>query len=506
MFAEINESSKHNSSVALVRAPDWGPSAEYVNCARAYSLQELRGYVVVLDFWTSSCINCLHTASVLQKLEVIFQNEPVVFIGIHSGKFPFEKSTENIREAIQRMGVRHPVINDSDLRIWQEYAIRAWPSLVVIRPDGKIAFQEMGEPDAKLLEVQIQRELDTAEKQGLLSTGTFYHLGKLAPNESYLSSPQNLSIWPGAIPSLSDAPYHLVISDTAHHRLLIARPNGQTILTIGSGKPELADGSFEDCAFSSPQGTCPHRESLLVADAGNHAIRQIDFLTAQVKTLAGTGQLAQTRFTGLHPAFTTALRSPWSVQSTGEDVFIALAGSHQIGLLQPEKNLLEFFAGTGEEGLVDGALDTSLWAQPSALVWDDVNALVYIVDSESSSVRRLNPISGLVDTLVGSGLFSFGDHDAEWAHALLQHPMGLAYQSGFIYIADTYNGKIKRLNLLLETCETVLDNLHSPQAIAFSPDGRLWIVETGANRIVSWSGATTPSQDTAPIPLAFPPG
>jgi thiol-disulfide isomerase/thioredoxin len=120
---------------ALVRAPEFPAGMQWLNTATPLRLADLRGKIVLLDFWTYCCINCMHIIPELTALERKYPNELVV-IGVHSAKFHNEGDSENIRQAILRYEIQHPVVNDRDFRIWRSYAVRAWPTLMVIKPSS----------------------------------------------------------------------------------------------------------------------------------------------------------------------------------------------------------------------------------------------------------------------------------------------------------------------------------------------------------------------------------
>ena len=120
-----------------VRAPELEGGRGWLNTDRPLSIAGLRGKVVLLDFWTYGCVNCMHVIPDLRALEEKYSRQLVV-IGVHSAKFENERDTENIRHIVLRYGLEHPVVNDADFRIWRAYTVRAWPTLVLIDADGYI--------------------------------------------------------------------------------------------------------------------------------------------------------------------------------------------------------------------------------------------------------------------------------------------------------------------------------------------------------------------------------
>src|SRR5579859_4163026 len=133
-----------DSPQGRVAAPEFPTGLQWLNTDRPLTLKELRGKVVVIDFWTYCCINCMHIIPDLKKLEAKYRKELVV-IGVHSAKFTNEKDTENIRQAIRRYEIEHPVINDKDLAVWNLYGANSWPTVLLIDPDGNVVGGKGGE-------------------------------------------------------------------------------------------------------------------------------------------------------------------------------------------------------------------------------------------------------------------------------------------------------------------------------------------------------------------------
>ncbi len=475
----------------IVRAPELDGGLAWFNVARPLTMRELRGHVVVLDFWTYCCVNCMHVQPVLRALEDRHERDPVVVIGVHSGKFSAEQDPAHIREAIGRYDVRHAVVVDDSMAIWGRYAIRSWPTIVVVRPDGTIAAVAPGEPKLEVLDAFVERELDLGKKSGILAPGRLSVPTTLRPGPERPVQPLS---YPGKVSVLPDG--RLAISDSGHHRVLVTSPEGDVELTIGSGLRGLVDGPAAEAAFDDPQGTCFHDGALYVADTRNHAIRRVDLATFAVTTVAGTGKLGAAPITARTPGRAAALRSPWDLASVGSVVYVAMAGSHQIFRLHPDSGDVEPWAGTGVEALIDGRVETSAWAQPSGLSARE--GTLYVADSETSAVRAIDLAAGVVRTLVGEGLFDFGDTDGDDGEALLQHGLGVAAIPGGVLVADTYNGKIRRITEGPDGVEvrTVLGGLSEPGSIAVAPDGAWIIADTNAHRVLRVTEG-----ETRPLPI-----
>jgi thiol-disulfide isomerase/thioredoxin len=421
---------------ARVRAPELSGGRGWLNTDKPLSLSALKGKVVLLDFWTYGCINCMHIIPDLKKLEKKYPNELVV-IGVHSAKFENEKDTENIRRIVLRYEIEHPVVNDADFAIWKAYAVDAWPTRYLIDPAGYIIGRLSGEGGYDALDKVIGDTIAEFRKRGELNEAPL----KLVLERAKIG---DLPLaFPGKV--LADAKSdRLFIADSDHNRVVVAKLDGTLIETIGTGAHGADDGSFDRATFFRPQGMVLDGETLYVADTENHLIRQIDLKVKTVKTIAGTGQQSH-EYGESGAARSIALNSPWDLQLVGRTLYIAMAGPHQIWQLELDKQQVSTFAGSGREARLDGTRDESAFAQPSALAAD--GQTLYVSDAEANIIRAidLRP-NGRVRTLVGGNLFDFGDEDGTGDDVRLQHPLGLARWNGSLLIADTYNHRIKLLD------------------------------------------------------------
>jgi sugar lactone lactonase YvrE len=419
-------------------APEFAADLEWLNTDGPLSLKGLKGKVVLLDFWTYCCINCMHIIPDLKKLEAKYPKELVV-IGVHSAKFDNEKQTRNIRQAILRYEIEHPVINDKDFAVWRSFGAKSWPTLVLINPNGRIIGYHSGEGIFALFDQVIGetvRHFD--EKKQIDRTALSLKLERS-------KGPRSLFSYPGKIAGDGKSK-RLFFSDSNHNRLIVATLDGAILDVIGDGEIGLRDGGFATAQFFRPQGVCfdPEKNVLYVADTENHAIRRVDLNTKAVETLAGTGSQAR-RPNQEGTGRTVDLNSPWDVLLNGDTLYIAMAGPHQLWSLNLKSLEAKVHAGSGRENLTDGELKSAALAQPSGLTTD--GRRIYVADSEVSAVRAADfTVDGRVETLIGEGLFKFGDVDGKYPEARLQHCIGVAWHEGFLYVADTYNHKIKRLD------------------------------------------------------------
>jgi len=463
----------------------------WLNTSGDITLKDLRGKIVIMDFWTYCCINCMHVLPDLKYLEKKYRNELVV-IGVHSAKFENEKQTENIRRAIQRYEIEHPVVNDSNMIIWRKLGISSWPSLLVVDADGYACLLTTGEGNRAYLDDLIGKLVAYHKAKGTLDTTPIrFDLERKKLKDRPLR-------FPGKV--LAD-PAHdrLFIADTGHNRIVISTTGGKLLDVIGSGAIGRADGEYTQAAFDHPQGMALVGETLYVADTENHLIRTVDLTRKTVSTLAGTGAQSRRRTIG-GPLKQTALNSPWAIVPAEGALYIAMAGFHQIWRHKLGTETIGVYAGTGREDIIDGPLADGALAQPSGLVTDGRS--LFCADSEGSAIRRipLDPagemttVAGTSDLPRGRSLFEFGDVDAVGEKARFQHPLGVAYGKGSLYVADSYNHKIRQIDLKTRRVTTLLgdgkrgDRLKPPRfsepgGLSYA-GGRLYIADTNNHRIV----------------------
>jgi thiol-disulfide isomerase/thioredoxin len=462
-------------------APELKGGMGWLNTAGPVHLADLRGKIVLLDFWTFCCINCIHTLPDLAKLEKKYANQLVV-VGVHSAKFDNEKNSENIRKAILRYEIRHPVVNDANMTIWNNYGIMSWPTLVLIDPEGFVVGAGSGEGLYDALDKAIGNLIkEYREKKTLNEKPLRFELARLKEKGG---SPL---FFPGKILA-DETGRRLFIADSTHHRIVITNLDGQKIAVAGIGEPGKQDGPFDQAAFNDPQGMALEGDTLYVADRRNHLIRGLDLKKNTVRTVAGTGEHGANRMFG-GPALKTGLNSPWDLCFIGHRLFIAQAGFHQIWTLDLEKGILDPYAGTGAERIHDDILDRASFAQPSGLTTDGQN--LYVADSEVSAIRAISIGNGEVKTIVGKGLFDFGDKDGVGDQVRLQHALGVLFHESKLYVADTYNSKIKIIDPKDRSSKTFIGGqdgwlgprlLNEPGGLTYA-NGKLYVADTNGHRI-----------------------
>jgi DNA-binding beta-propeller fold protein YncE len=464
-------------------APELDGGVAWLNTAGPIKLKDLRGKIVVLDFWTFCCINCIHTLPDLAKLEKKYANELVV-IGVHSAKFDGEKDSDAIRKAILRYEISHPVVNDAHQVIWNAYDAHSWPTLVLIDPEGNLVAEGSGEGLYEALDIHIAKLVKEYRDKKLLDEKP--RKFELASFTETGSSPL---FFPGKVLA-DEAGKRLFISDSTHHRVVVTDLAGKKIAVAGDGQSGKDDGDFSKARFNDPQGLALDGETLYVADRKNNLIRALDLKGKTVTTVAGTGEQGDDR-ENEGPALKAALNSPWDLVLHDGKLFIAMAGFHQIWKFDPAKEVIGPYAGMGMENIRDGSLFSACFAQPSGLTTDGTT--LYVADSEVSGVRSL-PLDGKgkVKTIVGQGLFEFGDVDGVGDEVRLQHALGVVYHDGKLYVADTYNSKIKVIDPEKRSSTTLMGGepegwlatpvFSEPGGITYA-DGKLYVADTNAHRI-----------------------
>ncbi|MEE1773430.1 thioredoxin-like domain-containing protein [Streptomyces sp. JV185] len=462
---------------ARVRAPELIGKGGWLNTGdQQYTLADLRGRIVVLDFWTFCCVNCLHVLDELRELEEKHR-DTLVIIGVHSPKFVHEAEHQAVVDAVERYEVHHPVLDDPELATWKQYAVRAWPTLVVIDPEGYVVAQHAGEGHAHAIEKLVEElEAEHAAK-GTLRRGDGPYVAP-EPVATHLR-------FPGKALLLPDGGF--LVSDTTRHRLVELDRDGETVRRhVGTGDRGFADGGPDGARFSEPQGLAVLPDGrIAVADTVNHAIRALDLATGETTTLAGTGRQWWQGSPTSGPAREVALSSPWDVAWFAGRLWIAMAGVHQLWTYDPATETVEVAAGTTNEGLVDGPAAEAWFAQPSGLATSADGERLWVADPETSALRHVERDGDgfAVRTAVGTGLFDFGHRDGAAGQALFQHPLGVAaLPDGSVAVCDTYNHALRRYDPASGEVTTLATDLREPSD-AVLVDGDLVVVESARHRL-----------------------
>jgi DNA-binding beta-propeller fold protein YncE len=469
----VNEDT-NEAAQGPIRAPELDGATGWLNVSAPVSIDQLRGKVVILDFWTYGCINCMHVLRDLKTLETRFPDELVV-IGVHSPKFTNEKSSENLKRILVRYEIEHPVANDANHAIWKRYGAQAWPTRVIIDPAGNLVGTALGEGNLEGFVSAIRTVVRVFDERGEINR---------APLPLDLERRRHADrplLYPGKLVA-DAASQQLFIADSNHNRIVVCTLDGKLIETVGSGLQGDADGIFTQARFHRPQGLAFDGEVLYVADTENNQVRAVDFQARAVHTLSS-----------IDPKSGSA--SPWDLALRTGILVVAMAGPHQIWVIDLLHDQAFPYAGTGEEARRDGAIGEAAFAQPSGLAI--AGDALFVADAESNTIREVRlPPTNTVTTIAGGDLFDFGDRDGRGTDARFQHPLAVTVHEGRVFIADTYNHKIKVLDRSTGKVSTFAGSgtpgladgdgdraqFHEPGGLSIA-DGRIFVADTNNHAI-----------------------
>jgi sugar lactone lactonase YvrE len=442
--------------VARVRAPELVGQGGWIGATPDFGLTPLVGKVVVLHFWTASCVNCIRVLEELKPIESRFAAEAVI-VGVHSPKFPREHDHAAVERAVERLGIRHPVLDDPELVTWQQYNVKGWPTLVVIDPEGYVIGGISGEGTGTVVFSAVEHAVSEHEEKGTLNRGTV--TGLWGPRNPARVGTQSLA-FPAKV-AVSPDGRRLAVTDTDGDRVIVSDLQGR----VEQVYP----------LYTKPQGVRFDGDRLIVCDTGGDRVVAVD------------------RRTGDQTVLAEGIASPAdAIVLPDGDILVAEAGRHQLRRIPAAGGEASVVAGTGQENLLDGPTagdQPALLAQPSGLALLPDGAVAF-VDAESSSLRVLTA-DGRVETLVGQGLFDWGASDGGPDASAMQHPLGVATSGATSFVADTLNGAIRRWTGTdwqaeageLTTIPT--GGLEEPGGLAVLPDGRLLVADTNHHRLVT---------------------
>jgi len=458
-------------------APEIPVDLEWVNATRAPQLAELRGRVILLWFFAYDCVNCWGVVPDLRYLEDKY-HDGLTVLGVHCPKYPQQTSGEAVLRAVNRHRLRHAVANDPGFRLWQEYGVKAWPSVVLIDAEGRFAALFAGEGRRGEIDAMIARLLEEAAMRDL-------RIYEPAP-PALRPEPRMPLSFPGKL--LADTK-NLYIADSGHHRILECAHDGRVLRQFGSGNPGFSDGTQGEACFDDPQGLARWRDTLFVADRGNHSIRRISLGTGAIDTLAGHGRAGRMRPIDL-PAREVSLHTPSDIAVLGDDLLVAVSGLHQIWRIDLVEEKVTVLAGAGQLGLADGIGADACFAQPSGL--GVLGRQLVVADAAASAIRWVHVDEARVDTAIGVGLYEFGDSGGGRQEARLQNPLAVAVDPrGIVFIADSYNNAIKVLNRKSGEARTLRIGyrFHEPSGLSLAA-GVLWVANTNLHEVARVDLAT----------------
>ena len=458
-------------------APEFPDTLQWLN-APATSLHEQRGRVVALVFVNAASAWCWQRMRDLAQLHTRYPGR-LQPIAIHVPRFESERDPQNVLKQLRRQGITFPIAHDADWRAWQRFGVDTWPTVLLIDAHGQVrervvgldSMAELERPLAALCDALPQPHDDDARRSV----------------ESNPEPPLPLR-FPAGIAASAE---RLYVADSGHHRILECNHAGRVLRQFGMGTADFIDGELEHAAFRRPHGLALARDVLYVADTGNHALRRIVLSAGRVETLCGNGRAGEPIAGPVTNPRDIALNQPQAVAATDSEVHVALAGDNRVWTYSLARSDLTCRAGSGQLDVRDGMGSAAAFAQPMALAV--VQQMLYVCDALGSSVRSVQLRNDIVQTLLGQGMWDFGDADGPRELARLQNPQGLALSpdSPVLWIADTGNGRLRSLRLGGGELSTVSlpRKLHGPAGLAISA-GALWIAETDAHAVLRFDIAS----------------
>ena len=456
---------------AATAAPRLHSSLEWLN-AEPQSIEAHRGRVVALVFWNAGSVYC---HNLMEQMSTLRARYPLALtvLGVHQPRFDAEVAGRTVLGAANRLDVTFPVANDRGWVTWQHYGIYHWPSVALIDPLGNLRGIHYGDDQLAAIDAEVATLIE--EVNGVTTPPPEDERPRNAEPRQALSFPSGVVATDG----------HLYVADTGHHRVLECTFEGRVLRQFGNGHAALVDGNPTEAAFNRPRGLCVMRDWLYVADSANHAIRRVHLLDGTVETVLGNGRAGVPKEGRYPQPGECQVNQPWAVAGGNDRIYIAAAGNNQVWELEIGTRYLRFVAGTSELGIADGPGRNAMFGQPAGLAL--VAQALYVVDSVTSALRVVQLQASTVQTLVGQGLYEFGEQDGQRRDARLQMPLGIALDptSPQLWIADSYNGTLRKLRLGggEMTTHPLPQPLLQPTALAAGA-GSLWIANSGAHEVL----------------------
>lgn len=437
---------------------------------QALRMADLRGMPTLLLF------GCASSAWTRQRLDDISRllrrhGDSLQAAALLAPRFDAERDPRSLNQLQCEHALTYPLALDADWVAWQQFGIESWPTLLLLDAEGRERRRVVGAgPVAELAELVQALLAETTEAPQKKTSATS---GKRNPMpELPLSFPTAIVV----------AGSKLYLADTGHHRILECDLNGRILRQFGSGAYDFLDGGATVAAFRRPQGLALQRETLFVADTGNHALRKIDLRSGDVATICGNGDAPS-------QVGTAVIDQPCGLQASSSHLYVAMAGDNRICAYDLSKDVLETIAGSGFYAINDGNGMFAAFAQPTGLALrQDV---LYVCDAGGSAIRAVYLRDQRVQTLVGQGPYDFGNIDGPRSIARLQWPRAIALDphDPLLWIADAGNDRICTLRLGggVVSNHSMPQRLHNPGGVACGDDA-LWITDTGAHALLRLDG------------------
>ncbi|MDR6095086.1 hypothetical protein [Stenotrophomonas sp. SORGH_AS_0321] len=448
--------------------------ATWLNAAPA-TLSELRGQPLALLFVNAASAWCAQRLAEVANWQSRHPGRLQVLV-LQVPRFDFEREEAASLKLLRRQGLHSIALLDSDWDGWRRFGVTAWPTIVLMDVYGR--------ESSRLVGLGQPGELDRAlnELCGSVQPSAFEPLRELHPEPRLpLCFPTGLAV----------TTERLYIADSGHHRVLECTHGGRVVRQFGQGTPDFMDGGAQEAAFNRPQALVVERESLYVADTGNHALRRINIITGQVDTLCGSGRPGEPLEGQVNDPRSVALNHPTGLALADNELHVAMAGDNRIWSYHLGQRRLTRRAGSGAIDQRDGSGNVAAFAQPTGLAV--VQQALYVADALASSIRCVQLRGDLVQTLIGQGVWNHGSEDGPRDRASLQFPQAIALSpdAPLLWIADAGNGRLRTLRLgggELVT-QALPRRLHGPAGLAVG-SGAVWIAETDAHAVLRFDPAS----------------
>ncbi|TQM12503.1 hypothetical protein FB548_2443 [Pseudoxanthomonas sp. 3HH-4] len=461
----------------MTLAPELPRALQWLN-APATTLHEQRGRIVALAFVNSASAWCAQRLNDLAVLQARHLGR-LQALAIHVPRFDSERDPHSALKRLRRHGNGLPLAHDADWVAWQRFGVESWPTVLLIDGEGQVQHRVVGADGLAELERHIARLCDGLHVPPDDDLRTF---------REARPEPRMPLCFPAGLVATPD---RLFVADSGHHRVLECNHLGRVIRQFGMGTPDLADGELNHAAFRRPQGLALVRESLYVADTGNHALRRINLPTSTVDTLCGNGRAGEPVEGVVAAPRNVALNQPQALVVNNNQIFLAMAGDNRVWSYDLGTREIRARAGSGQLDVRDGSGPMAAFAQPASLA--AVLQTLYVCDAVGSAVRSMQLRGDTVQTLIGQGAWTFGAEDGPRDRARLQHPQAIALSpdAPVMWIADSGNGSLRTLRLGGGELTTVAlpRALHGPAGLSVAA-GAVWIAETDAHAVLRYDIAT----------------
>jgi len=488
VFFDVRYESSYGAKILNFSEEKW------YNVAKAPSGDDLKDRVILFDFWNYSCVSCIQSFPEIKKLKERFGNKLVV-ISVHSSIYDNEKDDNSVKKAVLKYDITNPVVNDADLKIFNEFEVKAFPTYVIVGPNGREYKRYEGSNSFSDIKSSIKKLVKkykfSLNREFLPMRLEKYHtIGNVLSFPSKIAYAKNFSYNSRNLPVI-------FISNLGQNNIIVSSLSGEIIETIGATSDYMIDGSFEQASFKFPQGLVFNNNKLYVADSGNNAIRVVDFKEKKVSTLIGDGVRGGV-FSNKDNVENIRLSTPLDLElsSDKKNIIIANSGTNQILSYNLKKKDIVVLAGNGKKGIDDGNYPNNSLAQTSDLEF--YKGKLYFVDSASSSLRVMDK-KGKVSTLIGKKSLDFGNKNGSKKEALMQNPLALSVDETGIYILDSFNHQLKKYSFQSKKISSLVgkkkgDDVGSKSNTSFNEPsglvsilGKFYVVDSNNNRILSVS-------------------